>query len=175
MEIITSCSWLNRVSIECRFLGDPINLLEAQTIFFLSLWKTYVGPALGVGFDMTYIEAVGYTMMGAGVAVYTTLYFERALTRFFRRLTGLLPGQGLKERPRFKPGLRKVLRLYKRYGFWGLMALTPILIGLPLGVWMAVRLGSSKFKVAVTVLLMALFWSSLSYMVALNGLEQFAT
>jgi hypothetical protein len=41
-----------------------------------------VGPALGVGFDMTYIEAVGYTMMGAGVTVYTTLYFERALSQF---------------------------------------------------------------------------------------------
>jgi hypothetical protein len=134
-----------------------------------------VGPALGVGFDMTYIEAVGYTMLGAGVTVYTTLYFERALTRFFRSLIGLIPRQGLKERPRFKPGLRKTLRLYKRYGFWGLMALTPVLIGLPVGILMAVRLGSSRFKVAVTVLPMAFFWSSLFYMVALNGLEQFAT
>lgn len=134
-----------------------------------------MGPVLGVGFDMSYIEAVGYTMMGAGVTVYTTLYFERALTRFFRGLIGLIPGQGLKERPSFKPGLRKTLRLYKRYGFWGLMVLTPILIGLPLGVWIAVRLGSSKTKVAVTVLLMALFWSSLSYIVTLNGFEQFAT
>ena len=134
-----------------------------------------MGPALGASFEMTYSEAVGYTMMGAGVTVYTTLYFERALTRFFRTLTGLLPGRGLKERPRFKPGLRKVLRLYNRYGFWGLMVLTPVLIGLPVGVWIAVRLGSSRLKVAATVLLMALFWSSLSYMVALNGLEQFAT
>lgn len=134
-----------------------------------------MGPALGVGFEMTYIEAVGYTMMGAGVTVYTTLYFERSLSRFFRRLIALVPGQDLKERPKFKPGLRKALRLYKRYGFWGLMALTPILIGLPVGIWIAVRLGSSRLKVAVTVLLMALFWSTLSYMVTLNGLEQFAT
>jgi hypothetical protein len=131
-----------------------------------------VGPALGASFDMTYIEAVGYTMMGAGVTVYTTLYFERALTRFFRRLIGLIPGQGLKERPKFKPLLRKALRLYKRYGFWGLMALTPVLIGLPVGIWIAVRLGSSRPKVAATALLMALLWSTLSYMVALNGLEQ---
>lgn len=158
--------------MKCPIVGKPINLLEAQTIFLFSLWKTYVGPALGAGFDMTYIEAVGFTMIGAGVTVYTTLYFERSFTRLFKRLTDRIRRQGLKERPKFKPGLRKTLRLYKRYGFWGLMALTPILIGLPLGVWIAVRLGSSKTKVASAVLLMALFWSSLSYMITLNSLDQ---
>lgn len=150
----------------------PINLLEANTIVLLSLWKTYVGPALGVGFDMSYTEAVGYTMLGASVTVYATLYFERYVTQFFRWLIGLIPGQESKNTPKFKPILRKALRFYKRYGFWGLMTLTPILIGLPVGIWIAVRLGSSKRKVAVTALVMSLFWSTLSYVVTLNGIEQ---
>lgn len=146
--------------------------MEAQTIFFLSLWKTYVGPALGAGFDMRYIEAVGYTMLGASVTVLTTLYYERQLTRLFKRVVTLVRGHTLDRKPEFKPNLRKALRFYRRYGFWGLMALTPILIGLPVGTWMAVRLGSSRRKVAVTTLLMSLFWSTLSYWLTLNGIEQ---
>jgi hypothetical protein len=138
----------------------------------LSLWKTYVGPALGVGFDMLYIEAVGYTMLGASVTVFTTLYFERQLTQLSRRLVTLVRGPKLDKKPKFQPKLRKVLRFYQRYGFWGLMTLTPILIGLPVGTWIAVRLGSSRRKVAVTALLMSLFWSTLSYWITLNGIEQ---
>ena len=59
----------------------PINVLESIIVFLLSLWKTYVGPALGACFDMSDIEALGYTMLGAGVTVYTALSFERDGTR----------------------------------------------------------------------------------------------
>ncbi|AAZ27488.1 hypothetical protein CPS_3832 [Colwellia psychrerythraea 34H] len=52
------------------------------------------------------------------------------------------------------------------------LALTPILIGLPLGILIAVRLGTTKLKVAVTVLFISLCWSSLSYIVTLNGVDQ---
>lgn len=155
--------------------GVDINLLEAKTIFLLSLWKTYAGPALGVGFGMSYIEAVGYTMLGATVAVLVTLYFERYVTQLFKWCVNLIPGRESDSTPKFNPGLRKAIRYYKRFGFWGLMALTPVLIGLPLGVWIAVRMGTSKRAAGVTTLLVALFWSTTSYIVTLNGLDRLPT
>ena len=108
-------------------------------------------------------------MMGASVTIFTTLYFERQLTRLSRRLESVVRGP---KEPKFQPKLRKLLRFYQRYGFWGLMTLTPILIGLPVGTWIAVRLGSSRRRVAVTALLMSLFWSTLSYWVTFNSVEQ---
>ncbi|MFT5760264.1 MAG: hypothetical protein ACI9LM_005048 [Alteromonadaceae bacterium] len=149
-----------------------MNLLEYKKIFLLSLWKTYVGTALGVSFDMFYVEAVGYTMLGAGISVFATLYFEQYVTRAFKSLMRVAVRRNAQKPPKFKPVLRKALIFYKRYGFWGLMALTPILIGIPMGILIAVRLGTTKHKIAVTVLFMSLFWSSLSYIVTLNGLEQ---
>lgn len=128
--------------------------------------------ALGVGFGMTYIEAIGYTMLGAAVVVCTTLYFERFVTRFFKWCMNLITGRKSDPAPKFKPNLRKALRFYERYGFWGLMALTPVFIGLPLGVWIAVRMGSSKNKVAITTLSIALAWSTASYLATLNGLDR---
>lgn len=121
---------------------------------------------------MLYIEAVGFTMMGASVTIFTTLYFERQLTQLSKRLLGVIRGPKPDRKPKFQPKLRKLLRFYQRYGFWGLMTLTPILIGLPVGTWIAVRLGSSRPRVAVTALLMSLFWSTLSYWVTFNGVEQ---
>jgi hypothetical protein len=49
-----------------------------------------------------------------------------------------------------------------------------ILVGLPVGTWIAVRLGSSKRRVGVTALVISLFWSTLPYWVTLNGIEQLA-
>ncbi len=121
---------------------------------------------------MTYIEAVGYTMLGAVVTVFATLYFEQKVTRAFKSLMGAFTNKNSQKSPTFKPVLRKALVFYKRYGFWGLMALTPILIGLPIGILIAVRLGTTKNKVAVTVMIMSFFWSSLSYIVTVNGVEQ---
>ncbi|CAH0990859.1 hypothetical protein SIN8267_00959 [Sinobacterium norvegicum] len=156
----------------CR--GFIIYFLEANTIILLSLWKTYLGPALAVGFGMGYIEAVGYTLLGAAVTVFTTLAFERRLTRWSKQVVILLSSSEKPRRVVFKPKLRRALRFYRRYGFWGLMILTPILIGLPVGVWIAVRLGTAKLKVAISVLLVAFIWSTLSYAVAVKTLQQLA-
>ena len=51
------------------------------------------------------------------------------------------------------------------------MALTPVLIGLPVGIWIAVRLGSRRWKVALVCCTSCLTWSSLAYIAALNGAE----
>lgn len=123
---------------------------------------------------MTYFEAVGYTLVGASITVFISLYFERQLTQFSKRLMGYWPGRSTRRTAGFNPRLRKTLIFYRRYGFWGLMLLTPVLVGLPVGIWLALRLGSSRSRVAITVLVMAFGWSSLAYLLALNGLEKLA-
>ena len=124
---------------------------------------------------MSYFEAVGFTMLGASVTVFSSLYFERQLTQFSKRLVGYWPGRSSQRGVGFNPRLRKTLIFYRRFGFWGLMLLTPVLVGLPVGTWLALRLGSSRSRVAITVLVMAFGWSTLAYLLALNGLERWAS
>jgi len=127
---------------------------------------------LAAGYGMSYLHAIGYTLLGAGVTVFSSLYFERQLKRLSKRLMGYWPGKKSERSVGFNPRLRKVLTFYRRYGFWGLMLLTPILIGLPVGTLLARRLGSSRLRSAITVMMMALGWSSLSYLLTLSGLAQ---
>lgn len=145
-------------------------VLEAATVVFLSLWKTYLPPIVGVGLSMSYPEAVGFTMTGALLSIGCSLYLARPVTAIFKHCARKLRGPG-HSTPRFHPRLRKVLRVYRKYGFWGLMALTPVLVGLPIGIWVAVRLGSRRGKVAVVCATSCLIWSSLSYLVAIHGAD----
>lgn len=121
---------------------------------------------------MSYLQAVSYTLLGAGVTVFSSLFFERRLRHAFTRLMKYWPGHTRKHAQGFNPRLRKVLIFYRRYGFWGLMLLTPILIGLPVGTLLARRLGSSRTRITVTVMMMSLGWSSLAFLLARSGLAQ---
>jgi hypothetical protein len=150
-------------------------MLEAQTIIAFSLWKTYVGPALGAGFGMDYLEAISYTLMGASISIVSVIYGQHGLTRLFKQLMRYWPGRTVTSAAKFNPRLRKTLLFYRRYGFWGLMLLTPILFGLPIGTWLALRLGSAPLSVTTALLTMTLGWSTLSYFLVLNGLIQLAS
>jgi uncharacterized membrane protein len=150
-------------------------MLEAQTIILFSLWKTYVGPALGAGFGMSYLEAISYTLLGASITIVSAIYFQHPLTRLSKQLIGYWPGRTAKSAATFNPRLRKTLLFYRRYGFWGLMLLTPILFGLPIGTWLALRLGSSPTSVTTALLTMAFGWSTLSYFLVLNGIMPLAS
>ena len=129
---------------------------------------------MGASFGMSYTEAVGYTLLGASITVFSSVYFQHPLTRFSKNLMKYWPGNAEKKKAKFNPRLKKTLILYRRYGFWGLMLLTPILIGLPIGVWLALRLGSRPSHVVIAVLIIASAWSTLSYFLTHNGLMQLA-
>jgi hypothetical protein len=51
------------------------------------------------------------------------------------------------------------------------MALTPVLIGIPLGVWISARLGTGEKRILVTLFVLCVFWASLAYFAALSGVN----
>ena len=143
-----------------------IYILQMKSVFLLSLWKTYVGPALSVAYGFSYFEMLLFNISAAMSSAYVILRFSRHINVLLGRL---IPRRQTK--PGFKPQLRKYLRFWRRYGFYGVMLLTPILIGIPLGVWISARLGTGKARIMLTLLIMCFFWSSLAYFVALSGVN----
>lgn len=140
-------------------------LLQGISVFFLSLWKTYLGPALCAPYGFSYMEMLLFTLSAALLSAWVTLHFSRHINAL---ITRLLPKK--RNKPAFRPELRKYVRFWKRYGFYGVMALTPILIGIPLGVWIAARLGTHKPKILITLAIWATLWSSGLYYAAHAGI-----
>lgn len=141
-------------------------LLQSLSVFFLSLWKTYLGPALSAPYGFSYVEMLIYNVSPAMLSAWVTLRFSRDINAFISRL---LPEK--KSKPKFRPELRKYLRFWKRYGFYGVMALTPVLIGVPLGVWISARFGTHKPRILMTLFVFCVFWATVLYCVASLGIQ----
>jgi hypothetical protein len=141
-------------------------ILQVKSVFLLSLWKTYVGPALSVPYGFSYFEMLLFNISAAMASGYAILRFSSNINYLLGKL---LPKR--RSKPGFKPQLRKYLRFWNRYGFYGVMVLTPILIGIPLGVWLSARLGTGKMRIMVTLFVFCVFWASLSYFAALSGIN----
>ena len=139
-----------------------MDLVQAKAIFLLSLWKTYAGPLVGLGLEWNYWVSVGITLLGACVSIKVTAYLSPLINRILAKLFGRY--RWARPRP-FNPKMKKALRFYQRYGFGGLVVLGPILIGIPVAVWVAIRLGSPRERVTVMMFVSAWCWASLSYLV----------
>jgi uncharacterized protein Usg len=143
-----------------------IYIIQVKSVFLLSLWKTYVGPALSVPYGFSYVEMLLFNVGAAMFSGYVILRFSRHINLLLDKLL-----QKRDSKPGFKPQLRKYLRFWRRYGFYGVMALTPVLIGIPLGVWISARLGTGKTRIMVTLFVLTVFWASLAYYAALSGVN----
>lgn len=139
-------------------------LLQGLAVFFMSLWKTWLGPALSAPFGFTYWEMLAWNVSGAMVSATTTLHFSRNINAVIRRL---LPQK--ENKPRFRKELRRYVRFWRRYGFYGVMVLTPVLIGIPLGAWVSARLGTDKRRILLMLAAFSTFWSSVLFYAARIG------
>lgn len=106
--------------------------LQFIEVILLSSVKFIFGPALSTLHGFNYITTVLYTTLGgvAGVAFFLfggQWIFRRLLKKSSRRLGGF-----------FKEGkLARNIRM--RYGFMGIIILTPVLLSIPLGSLLAAR------------------------------------
>ncbi|MDF1764049.1 MAG: hypothetical protein P1U57_11615 [Oleibacter sp.] len=141
-------------------------LMQVLSVFFLSLWKTWLGPVLSVPYGFSYWEMIGWSVSAAMISATVTLRFSRDINMLIRRM---LPKK--QNTPKFRPELRRYVRFWRRYGFFGVMLLTPVLVGIPLGVWISARLGTHKPRILVTLAVTCVLWSSALYYAARFGFD----
>jgi hypothetical protein len=61
----------------------------------------------------------------------------------------------------FTPQTRRMVRIWRRYGLFGLAALTPVLFSIPLGTFFMVRLEKNRKKILLYMFISILSWSLL--------------
>ncbi len=128
-----------------------------------STWKTYVGPAFSYACGFSYWEMVLYNLGAALISIFLFLRYSRAINKTFTKIFRK------KNKRRFNPRYRKHIRFWNKYGLYGTLFLTPILIGLPIGVFLAVRFGTKKQTIFYITAIMVVFWSSLFYYLGILG------
>jgi uncharacterized membrane protein len=119
-------------------------------------------PSAIVGFGFSFPEAVLFGVAGGGLGVLAFTYAGQAIVRMCDGLM-LRVRRKKKDRPKriFTPGRRRLVRIRRRYGLWGIALLSPVLISIPIGCLVAVRFYSDRGRILRTMMAAVVFWSVL--------------
>lgn len=142
-------------------------LFELFLVFIISTNKNFVGISLAVyysyGFGLSVLLTVGGGM--TGVVVFT--YFGEWLMNFLKRWYDVE-----KKIDHFRSKNKFTKFLISGYGLSAVAVLTPVLLSVPLGSFMAITMEKSRTRIFLFMLGGLLFWSVLllgtSHLLGLN-------
>jgi len=164
------------------------NLLRIASLILLSSVKFAAGPAVvyfNQKYDFSFLKTNLYTiiggMLGVTVVIYLSPYIMRAwywlklqYHKLFKKHDPYFSDPTVdvsqpvevhyryisgKQKKIFSPRSRRIVRLWKRYGFTGVAAITPILLSIPLGTFILTRFESKKKKILLYLFVSIVFWS----------------
>lgn len=139
-------------------------LAMAMTMSLLSLWKTYLGPAIAGVMLFSYPEMLMFNLLPALSSAYVGWLCVPLVRKYWRS----------SKRTGFKPKLRIFMCRWNRYGQAVMALLAPVLLGVPTYAAVSRRLNQGKRKTFGLLIASILFWSSAAYFsFLLLDLEQY--
>lgn len=134
---------------------------------FWKIFSVFLTSLLGFGkisvpsavalFNFNFFKVIGVTCAGGitGVIIFTNIsaalmkWWHNAKMRYFRN----------HRHPKiFTKGNRRIIRIKKRFGIWGIALITPIGLSIPVGTFIAERFYKDKKKVILVFSAAILFW-----------------
>jgi membrane protein DedA with SNARE-associated domain len=127
-------------------------VLKILTIYMLTMLKFIFGPIGGYAARLNILITMLVTIAGMMTVVLVltfsgTWFKEKFLSRFFRK------------REKFSTKTKKFVTIWKKYGLFGVAALTPVILTPIGGTVLALSSGSSKNKIIYYMLISASVWS----------------
>jgi hypothetical protein len=134
---------------------------EIVSVFLLSTVKFVFGAvpfALGLGFS--FFEAVTVTSIGGftGVTIFV-LMSEKIVARLKKRKIEKRHEHPPEPKKKFTRKNKIIVKVKMRFGLLGIAFLTPLLLSIPIGCFLAVRYFKNKHKILVYMFVSILFWS----------------
>ena len=164
-------------------------LLKAISIILLSSVKFAAGPAVvyfNEKYDFSFLKTNFYTITGGMLGVTVVLYLSPFIMKLWYWLKLLYHKifskhdsyfseptvdadqpvevryryiKSRKQKNIFSPRNRRIIRVWKKYGLWGVAWLTPILLSIPVGTFIMTRLERKKKKIVFKLLISIIAWS----------------
>lgn len=130
-------------------------IFKISGLILLSALKFFIAPptVLISGYDIW--ETILITSIG-GVGGFIAFYLFGSV--LYKKYQQLFPP---KRKKIFTPRKRKMVKYKKKYGFWGLAVLTPVLFGIPLGSFIAAAFFPERKKTILVFVSSIIIWSVL--------------
>jgi uncharacterized membrane protein len=144
-----------------KFKFSVLDWWEIISVFLLSTVKFVFGAvpfALGLGFS--FLEAVTVTSAGGFVGVSIFVYMsDWIVDRIKKRKLEKKHDQPVPEKKKFTRKNKIIVKVKMRFGLIGIAFLTPLLLSIPIGCFLAVRYFKNKHRILVYMFVSILFWS----------------
>ena len=139
-------------------------ILKALTIIVMSLAKFTFVPFVAMGFGFSWGEIFSYTSIGGIIGLVFFVNFSQILMRVWKRAFPSNKKFSTKK-------ARKYLIRWKKYGLLGVSFLSPILITIPVGTFLAIRFGTPQRKIYLAMIGSIIFWSATLSTLARMGIK----
>ncbi|MDO6437675.1 hypothetical protein Q4534_09670 [Cyclobacterium sp. 1_MG-2023] len=127
-------------------------LITFAGIYFLCLFKFIAGPLLGAAAGYSLIEIILVTVLG----MMTSVFLFTFLGEWFKKNWTIIIK---KKSKKFSKRTRNTIKVWKKFGIWGIAFLTPLILTPIGGTVVLTSFGVAKKKILFTMLVSALFWS----------------
>jgi len=130
-------------------------------IFFSSV-KFFLAPSAVYLSGYSYLETISITVLGGMIGVFGFYYGGSA---FFAWFSNRFSSSSSKPKKVFNKKNRIIIRVKNAYGLFGLAALTPCLLSIPIGSILAAKYYRNDRRTIPAFLAAVVFWSFASTMI----------
>lgn len=182
-RILRICIGLILKILDLTLFFKYLNVFLLSTVkFFFSVPSAF---ALGLDFTHTLI----FTLSGGVFGIIAFFYLSEWLLKIYHHYKSTilekLAALGIihhsfkdhrkRKRKIFSKRSRKIVKLARKYGLWGIVVLTPILLSIPIGAFLASRYFLHKKFILLYLIVSVICWGiilvSITSMVVSNSLE----
>jgi hypothetical protein len=130
-------------------------ILHYIIVVAISMFKFAMGPLAAQAYGMHPIETIICAITGMMLTVFIlTTYFGETISDFLKRTL-------FKNRPVFSKQSRRTIRVWNRFGLWGIALLTPPLFTPIGGTLIAISFGEKAGNIIMYMFVSALFWGTI--------------
>lgn len=122
--------------------------------------KFLAGPPIayyGQLSEFTFFEANIYCIIGGSSGVLFFMFLSTQIIRVFNNIKSFF----VKSKPRkiFTGRNRRIVKFWRSYGLMGIAIITPVILSIPVGTFIAVKLNSNKKKIFLYMFCSIVLWS----------------
>jgi hypothetical protein len=155
-------------------LLSGINIFELIQVVIISGVKFLFAPFVSIGYGFNYLQTVLLTTVGGIAGLLFFYYLSRWMMRIYFRICPVVVSyfggeearKALQESQCRKPDKKKftrknktIVNIRKKYGLFGIILLTPVLLSIPIGAFLAQKYYSKKSHILVYLSLSVIMWS----------------
>lgn len=135
----------------------------ALTILFSSFKFAATFPLVVLQFNFSFVETILWTNVGGIAGIYFFAYLSEKILawwkRTFRRSDRHILADEQQEKKIFTRKNRRIVRIKQKYGLIGIALTTPLLLSIPVGVFLVVRYYNTSKKKFLYLIVSNLIWS----------------